>query len=166
MSQNLDSEVGVAILDTGDFDSVPSTKLISADSFASGSSDYQERARNGFLFGESIHITQNDMLKSITSLMPPDQIVIFIGHDIRHDLRALDLLNFDFSTFNTTILDTQSLSKEIIAHESLTLRRLLLMLGCPFTKLHCGGNDANFTLRAFLLLAVRSCIKNPKWRVD
>ena len=76
-----------------------------------------------------------------------------MGHDIRHDLRALDLLNFDFSKFNITTLDTQSIS-----HESPTLRRLLLTLGCPFTKLHCGGNDANFILKALSLLAVRNCI--------
>lgn len=159
LSQNLDSEVGLAILDTRDFDSVPSTKLISTYNFASGSSDYQERARKKFLFGESIAIIQNNMLKSVKSLVPPDRQVVFVGHDIQHDLRALDLLDFDFSTFNITTLDTQSVFAEVISHESLTLRRLLLTLGCPFTKLHCGGNDANFTLKALLLLAVRSCVK-------
>lgn len=159
MSQNLDSEVRLAILDTRDFDSMPSTKLISTYSFASGSSAYQERARKKFLFGEPVPITQNGMLK-IMSLVPPDRKVTFIGHDIQHDLRALDLLNFDFSIFNITILDTQSLCKDIISHESHTLRRLLLTLGCPFTKLHCGGNDADFTLKALLLLAVEALNKS------
>jgi hypothetical protein len=158
LSQNLDSEVGLAILDTRDFDSVPSTELISTYNFASGTSDYQERARKKFLFGESVAITQDNMLKSVKSLVPPDRQVVFVSHDIQHDLRALDLLGFDFSAFNITTLDTQSVSAEVISHESLTLRRLLLTLGCPFTKLHCGGNDANFTLKALLLLAVRDYV--------
>jgi hypothetical protein len=57
--------VGIAILDTRDFNSVPSTELISTYNFASGSSDYQERARKRFRFGESVAITQNNMLKSV-----------------------------------------------------------------------------------------------------
>lgn len=102
------------------------------------------------------------MLKSFMSLVPSDRKVIFIGHDIQHDLRVLDLLNFDISIFNLTILDTQRLSKEIISYESPTLRRLLLALRYPFTKLHCGGNDTNFTLKACLLLLVRSYNKQSK----
>ncbi len=109
-----------------------------------------------FLFGESVATTQNDILRSIESLVPPDRQVVFVSHDIRHNLRALDLLDFDFSKFNITTLDTQA-----IAHGSPTLRRLLLTLGCHFTKLHCGGNDANFTLKALLLLAIRDCVTQP-----
>ncbi len=51
LSQNLDSEVGIAVLDTGDFHSMSSAKLISIYNFALGCSDYQERARKKFLFG-------------------------------------------------------------------------------------------------------------------
>ena len=79
-----------------------------------------------------------------------------MGHDIRNDLRVLDLLDFNFSNFDITTLDTQAMS-----YGSPILRRLLLTLGCPFTKLHCGGNDANFTLKALLLLAVGDCITQP-----
>jgi hypothetical protein len=46
-----------------------------------------------------------------------------------------------------------------MSYNSPTLRRLLLALGCPFTKLHCVGNDANFTLKALLLLAAKNCIR-------
>ena len=84
----MDSEVGPVILDTRDFDSVLSTKLILIYIFTSESSDYQERARERFLFGESVPITQNDIPKSIMSLMLPDRKVIFIGPDIQHNSRA------------------------------------------------------------------------------
>jgi hypothetical protein len=80
LSQNLDSEVGLAVLDTRDFGSMSSAGLISTYNFASGSSDYQERARKKFLFGESVAITQNNMLKSIEFLVPPDRRVVFVGH--------------------------------------------------------------------------------------
>ena len=71
LSQNLDSEVGLVVLDTRDFHSMSPAELILTYNFASGSSDYQERARKKFLFGESVTINQNNMLKSIESLIPP-----------------------------------------------------------------------------------------------
>ena len=40
LSQNLDSEVGLAILDARDLDSISSTKLITTYNFASGSLNY------------------------------------------------------------------------------------------------------------------------------
>ena len=122
LSQNLDGEVGLAILDARDLDSISSTKLIATYNFASGSLNYQERARKKFLFRETVALTQNDMLKSIKSLVPTDRQVIFVGHDIQNDLRALDLLNFDFSTFNITTLDTQSISGKVISYNSPSLR--------------------------------------------
>lgn len=94
--RNLDSEVGLAILNTKDInlDSLSSAKLISTYSFASGSSDYQERAREKFLFGESVALTQNDMLERVKPLIPPNRQVVFIGHSIRTDLRASSVRPF------------------------------------------------------------------------
>ena len=158
----MDSEVGLAILDTRDLDRVPSTKLISTYNFASGSPGYQARASKKKLFRKSVAVTQDQMLQSIEALIPRDRQVVFVGHNIQHDLRALDLLGFDFSKYQITFLDTQSVSAEIISYKSLTLRRLLLMLDCPFRKLHCGGNDPNFTLKALLLLAIRACVKQAR----
>jgi hypothetical protein len=156
-SHNLDSQVGLAVLDTKDFHSIPSAELISTYNFASGSLDYQRKARKRFLFGESISISQDSMLKSIESLIPLGRQVVFVGHDIRHELRALGFLDFDFSKFNITTLDTQNMCRE-----SPTLRSLLFILECPFAKLHCGSNDANFTLKALLLLAVRDCVAQSR----
>jgi hypothetical protein len=156
LSQNLESEVGVAVLDTEDFPSRSSAELISTYNFASGSSKYQERARKRFLFGKSVAITQKDLLKSIESLVSRGRQVVFVGHDIKNDLRALDRLGFDFSKFTITTLDTQAISGD-----SPSLSRLLLTLGCPFIKPHCGGNNANFTLKALLLLAARDCVTQP-----
>ena len=83
-----------------------SAELISTYNFASGSLDYQDKDGKKFLFSESVAITQNNMLKSIESLVPLDRQVVFVGHNIRHGLRALDLLYFDFSKLSITTLDT------------------------------------------------------------
>lgn len=136
--------------------------IIATYNFASGSSDNQKRVGKSFLFGKEVAVTQNIMLQSIISLIPSDQQVIFVGHDIQHDLWVLELLNFDFSSYNITGFDTQRVSAEIISRESFTLRRLLLALGCPFLKLHFGGNDANFILKALLLLAIRDCVQHSR----
>lgn len=157
LSKYLESEIGVAVLDSKDLYSVPSAELISTYNFASGCPEYQQRARRKFLFGESVAITQTDMIQNIESLLPTGRHIVFLGHDIRHDLRALNLLGFDFSKFSITTLDTKGLSHD----DSPTLQDLLLKLGCPFAKLHCGGNDANFTMKALLLLAIRDCITQP-----
>ncbi|PQE32075.1 polynucleotidyl transferase protein [Rutstroemia sp. NJR-2017a WRK4] len=156
LSQNFESEVGVAVLDTEDLSSTSSTELISTYNFATGCSEYQKRARKRFLFGDSVAITQNNLLKSIESLVPRGREVVFVGHDIQNDLRALDKLGFDLSKYNITTLDTQAISGG-----SPSLSRLLLTLGCLFIKLYCGGNDANFTLKALLLLAARDCVAQP-----
>lgn len=45
------------------------------------------------------------------------------------------------------------------ANLNISLRHLLNHFTCPFTRLHCVGNDANFTLR--ILLALAACpLKN------
>jgi hypothetical protein len=100
------------------------------------------------------------MLRTVTSLIPPHRQVILVGHDIRNELRVLNLLGFDFSAFSITTLDTQTLCRGEFAGQAVTLRRLLLALGCPFIKLHRGGNDTNFTLKAVLLLAIRNCVES------
>lgn len=46
---------------------------------------------------------------------------------------------------------------QVLPYFALTLGELLTELECPHNWLHNAGNDANFTLRALLLLATRSC---------
>jgi hypothetical protein len=36
-----------------------------------------------------------------------------------------------------------------------SLRELLTVLKCPFQHMHIAGNDANFTLRALLMLSIK-----------
>lgn len=50
-----------------------------------------------------------------------------------------------------------TITSQVLPYFALTLGELLTELECPHNWLHNAGNDANFTLRALLLLAVRSC---------
>ena len=163
LTLNSESQVGLAILDTRNLTCDRSENLIATYNFASGSSSYQTRASKRFLFGESVALRQDSMLENIQSLIPQDRNVILIGHDIKHDLQALRALKFNFRTV-TNILDTLSISIEVNPNAPTSLRQLLIRVGCPFTKLHCGGNDANFTLRALLLLAATSCVEQDEFR--
>ncbi len=59
------------------------------------------------------------------------------------------------------ILDTEDIAHYVFPPpyepRAFRLNNLLRRLQCPYDKLHTAGNDANFTLRVVLLLAIESC---------
>lgn len=97
------------------------------------------------------------MLWNIESLWPQDRNIILVGHDIRHDLRALTALDSNIEV--SSIIDTIRIANEVFSYW-INLRRLLIWLGCELTGFHCGGNDVNFTLKACLLLATKDYAKH------
>jgi hypothetical protein len=155
VSMNLDSQVGLAILDTKKLDSLPLHRAILVHNFSTGSSPYCAKASRKFLFGKSLTISRKSMLGHIESLIPESRQVVLVGHDIRNDLHALRLLNFKFPTSIIGILDTSRIARELDVTAS-SLADLLEVFQCPFDRLHCAGNDAYFTLRVLLLLAIKS----------
>lgn len=118
----------------------------------------QQRASRRYFFGQSVILNPTEIKAHIQSLVRWGRQVIFIGHDIINDLRALDSLQLNYAGIGT--LDTFHISRNLYPH-LLTLRRLLLKLDCPYSRLHCAGNDANFTLRALLLLAANLYTNQP-----
>ena len=157
LSLNLDCQAGIAILDIRSLhDPQP---IISTHNFATGSSRYCAKASKKFLFGRSITTSQKEILENIKSLFPPSRSFLLVGHDIRHDLRALEVLGADFQDPGIRVLDTSWIAHEVLPFYAGSLGDLLTELKCPFDKLHCAGNDAHFTLRALLLLVVKDCRK-------
>jgi hypothetical protein len=156
-AQNLDSQVGIAILDTRILASSQLEKAILTYSFATGSPRYCTATTKNFLFGKTTTIRQQDILTTLESLVPRTRNIALIGHDLKHDLHVLQILKFDLQTSIVGILDTQKIASELLPDNSSTLRDILQALQCPFDKLHTAGNDAQFTLRALLLLAEKSC---------
>ncbi len=96
------------------------------------------------------------MPEHIGSLIPKFRRVVLVGHDIRNDLHALYLINFKFPISIVGILDTFRIARELNVTAS-SLNDLLQVFQCPYNDRHCGGNDAHFTLRVLLLLAIKSC---------
>lgn len=157
LSFNLDCQAGFAILDTRSLRSPH--PAISTHNFATGSSRYCAQASKTFLFGRSITTSQKEILENIKFLFPPSRSFVLVGHDIRHDLRALEALGADFQDHIIGVLDTSWIAHEVLPFYAGSLGDLLAELECPFDKLHCAGNDAHFTLRALLLLVVKDCRK-------
>ncbi|CZR36333.1 uncharacterized protein FPRO_03407 [Fusarium proliferatum ET1] len=85
---------------------------------------------------------------------------ILVGHNVKVELRVLTRLGFDLSSLNADIIDTASITDEVFGGAGYSLREVLTSLNCPFNNLHSGGNDANFTLRASLLLAAKGCVNH------
>lgn len=145
-SQN--SQAGLAILDTRDLRSIKTYNLIT------GSLRYTTNAANKFLFGQSVSIQPGLLLDRIMSVMPKERNTILLGHGVAVELRILNALGFEFAGI-LAVLDTEKLANEVLESGSLSLRKVLESLECPFSKLHCGGNDAHFTLWAALMLAAQ-----------
>ena len=96
------------------------------------------------------------MRRCINKLVPRDRDIVLVGHGFGGDLDALNSLGFDLETSIIGILDTANITYELEMDRSL-LGQLLGELECPKSsaRLHNAGKDANFTLRALILLAIK-----------
>ena len=162
LTPDSDFQVGLAILDTRDLlrrrQSIPPSKIISSFNFVCGSSEYQRKACQNFLFGIPLKIQQSDMLTNINSSIlqghdndDEQREIVLVGHAITNELRILSGLGFDFQRVSAC-LDTFKICAQVLPYFALKLGELLDELQCPYKRLHNGGNDANFTLRSLLLL--------------
>ncbi|KAI3330751.1 hypothetical protein F4824DRAFT_504823 [Ustulina deusta] len=161
--QGSNYEAGVAILDTKDLRHSPDyDAMISIFNFAMGSAAYTARASHRFLFGNSI--TTDNIFDSVRSCIPQDRNIVFIGCGVNQDLRAMQSLGFDFLAGDFTAVDIFKLAGEVFGKRNWagSLRDLLSILKCPYTNLHCAGNDASFTLQASLLLTVQGFVNESR----
>ena len=149
-------QAGVAILDTRDLVSPFQTPSISTFNFEIGSTSYHNRCNNEFLFGKTVKIQKEDICHNLEALISRQRNNVLVGHAIQNELKILKILNFDLDLSIIGILDTQRLALQTRSDSPGRLRDLLRDLQCPYRHLHNAGNDAHFTLRALLLLAVRS----------
>jgi hypothetical protein len=163
-SQKNNCQVGLAILDTKEINQVSPNTLISTHNFATGSPSYLTKASKKFIFGETITICPSDIAIRIQSFIPLARNIVFVGHGIINDLQALQALGFQFPALLSGVLDTFQVANEVFQFWAGSLGDLLLSLGCSFNRLHCAGNDANFTLRALLLLAAQGFTSQQQQR--
>ena len=72
------------------------------------------------------------------------------------DIEAFSALGFDFQGIDA-VLDTSLIAQEVGAQYS-TLGDILVDFNLYVGDLHCAGNDAHFTLRLLLILAVKNLV--------
>jgi hypothetical protein len=150
-----DFQAGIAILDPKKIKSKPIGKVLRTYNFAMGTTPYAEKATSKFHFGKTTSTSLSELANHLQNIIPLDQNVVFVGHGVMNDLHALRAIGFQFPTHLPAALDTSQVADEVFGGWSGSLRDLLKLLECPYNRLHCAGNDANFTLKALLLLVAK-----------
>jgi DNA polymerase III epsilon subunit-like protein len=157
-SPRSDTQIGISILDTRDLNPLSRKKglRLATYNFVTGSDLYFAESAKKYLWGTSEKISPSNVLKTINKYVRQDRNIVLVGHGLSEDLAALSSLGFDFQASVISILDTANIATELQMNRS-TLGRLLEELECPKSsaRLHNAGNDAHFTLRALILLAIK-----------
>ncbi|RSL53485.1 hypothetical protein CEP54_010364 [Fusarium duplospermum] len=153
-----DSQLGIATLDMKSFPQHVEDKedLVTTENYITGSKSYIEKASKRFAFGESTTIQplKAELVHRIDTALPNDRPIVLVGHAVTNELDVFHALGYTLPNSNVEILDTTKLANEVFEPWSCSLGALLRRLRCPHARLHSAGNDANFTLKAALLLAV------------
>lgn len=171
-SEETCSQVGLAVLDVRDIQNVPPHEAIVTHNFVTGTPDYISRVSKRHLFGETTAIHHADMLHHIQSCFPPNRCLMLVGFSVTNDLQVLLALDFPSNKLSMienpplVIIDAYKVAATVFGSWKGSLATLLRKLGCPFEKLHMAGNDANFTMRALLLLALKGCTENRQGQHD
>ena len=152
-------QAGIAILDTKNIKQRQLDKLLRTHLFVTGTRAYVTKASDRYWFGKTNSASLSKLVNCIRSLVPPERKVAFVGHGIMNDLLVLQALGFQFSDNHMAFMNTLHVANEVFGCWAGPLRDLLRELDCPHSRLHCAGNDANFTLKALLLLAAQKLEK-------
>ncbi|KAN0110313.1 hypothetical protein V8E51_006700 [Hyaloscypha variabilis] len=160
------SEIGISIFDTRTL-SHDSAGPLETRNLVTGGNKRRVRIARTFNFGDAEHVDNTTtgihevVLKLLhvpddieNSLQPRYRNIVLIGRGLRSDLLILRRKGIMFEEIKTIVakLDTTYLAKGVLGG-NFGLESLLRYLQCPSQNLHNAGNDANFTLRALLLLA-------------
>lgn len=105
------------------------------------------------MFGQSETVHPDQIKDKIESLVTNRDVVLVV-YDGYNDLWLLNELQVKLEP--VAIIDPQKAADNMLQLQyRKSLNDLLIELDCPFNLLHVAGNDANFTLRALLMIAVR-----------
>ncbi len=144
-SQNLDSQVSIAILDSRDLISSSPQTVISMYYFVTGSPpSYCSATTIKYLFDKTIKIYQRDILFNLESLVPRTRniVLLFLSTmGLEMLLKVLLLPHFDLHTSIVGILDIGNIVSKILPNIPVTLSSILSELRRPFQNLHIVGND-------------------------
>lgn len=157
--------VGISLLDTRKLHSLLANPtqdpnvphgMIDSYQFTVGSSKYCQRASRNFMFGRSEAIELSQIRPRLQELIGGREFT-FVLHGSSSDMKMLRNLDIDLASLGCLyVFDTNKVAQWAIQlHYRLGLEKLLENLEIPFDDLHAAGNDAHFSLRALLMLAVK-----------
>ncbi|TFB02360.1 hypothetical protein CCMA1212_006087 [Trichoderma ghanense] len=119
-------------------------------------------AAKSFLFGDTELVQLPDLARKLASLTQGREYIL-VAHGINEDLKFLNNLDPNIATTACYILDTVNAAQHPLRlYYRYSLEKLLETLGIRYDRLHVAGNDAHFTLRSLLMLAVRDGQMAPK----
>jgi len=154
---NVQYQVGLSILGTRHLESsiadIQHGSVLETHHFCVGPEKYFKKKSRKFCFGQSRHVTIGDLQSEIQTLIWKRDIVLVV-HGGKDDLLFLEAVEIDLRPLYN--VDTQKAAQNPLQLDyRCTIERMLTLLKCPFDPemLHNAGNDANFTLRALLLIA-------------
>ncbi|KAL2073027.1 hypothetical protein VTL71DRAFT_10351 [Oculimacula yallundae] len=167
--------VGISILDTRDLHNarLPASRVVGKTyNICVGNNKIRKQWQDRrFLFGKTIWIPKLKYMKpSIELAIDRSRNIIFVGQAFDIELKVLRELGVDLKTSVVGTIDTYKLdeanTKEVPLGGNRSLKGILARLGLPVECCHIGGNDANYTLRAMLLLTAEGFSRSKEEMTD
>lgn len=93
------------------------------------------------------------------------QEVVLVFHETSSDVKYLEIVGYDIYKNDNLleIVDTKHMKQSALRSDHATkLESILFQLGLPYGNLHNAGNDAVYTLRAMIGLAVERRVQGLK----
>ena len=175
-NQNLITEIGISTLDTVDLLGLQPgakgsnwTAKIRSRHFRIQEHSHHlnkvhvEGCPDKFDFGQSEWISKQDMVSVLWRCFNPSRSpyssgtckVVLVGHDVAADIKYLKESGFDVARVISDCIDTSDLYKASRRDgRQIALSTLLLQYGVAAKHLHNAGNDANYTLRVMVAIAL------------
>ncbi|KAI0122265.1 hypothetical protein F4814DRAFT_446202 [Daldinia grandis] len=182
-SVNIVTEVGLSILDTQDIINVPPGKdgygwfpfikshhFIIEENKHKVNYKYVRGCPEKFNFGDSKFVGGNKIGRMIGKIVgdnesPDQRPVIIVGHAVGQDLSYLKKLGYNLWQTPQFIdeIDTRSMFQYLEkSSDGRGLSTLCEHLGILCRNLHNAGNDATYTLRAMIAIAVKQRASNSE----
>ncbi|KAJ1975165.1 hypothetical protein H4R35_003274 [Dimargaris xerosporica] len=110
-----------------------------------------------FNFGRTETLSLECILQHLSRDVCRHPSLAVVGHGIAHDIQYLRSVGFEFGC-SVKFFDTNELYREFSGslQSKHKLQTILAQLGIPHSRLHNAGNDAYYTMEAFLALCAKS----------
>ncbi|KAH6654351.1 hypothetical protein BKA67DRAFT_658655 [Truncatella angustata] len=176
------TEIGLAILDTEDIEDVPPGErgkswfpyieahhLRIEEYRTIVNSKYIQGCPDEFGFGYSEFIAQKDVCRRLGELIGDSNSkyksnIVMVGHEAIADLRYLQNLGYNMWNLEKLLdeIDTKEMFQRIqFSPDGRSLEFVCRELGMPGYNFHNAGNDAMYTLRAMIGMAVGKKVGGP-----